>query len=85
MEEQLRQPNIRIFSTKACPYCVTLKAFLTEHHFKFEDTDVLADQNSLQEMVKKSGQWGVPVAEINGEIVVGFNREKITRLLGIKG
>jgi len=75
--------KIRIFSTPACPYCVTLKEFLRENNFSFEDIDVSQDKNSLDEMIEKSGQFGVPVVDIDGQIVVGFNREKISKLLNI--
>ncbi len=75
---------IKIYSTPTCPYCVTLKKFLKEKGFEFEDIDVSQDQKLLDEMVEKSGQMGVPVLDINGEIVVGFNREKICQLLKIE-
>lgn len=74
---------IKVYSTVACPYCVTLKKFLKEHNIEFEDIDVSQDEKARDEMVKKSGQMGVPVVEINGEIVVGFDREKIKQLLKI--
>jgi len=77
------QSKIRVFSTPTCPYCITLKSFLKERGFEFEDIDVSQDERALQEMIDKSGQMGVPVAEINGEIVVGFDREKICQLLNI--
>jgi len=76
--------KIRIFSTPACPYCVTLKEFLKENNFNFEDIDVSQNQAALNEMIEKSGQTGVPVVEIDGQIVIGFDREKITNLLKIK-
>jgi len=74
---------IKIYSTPACSYCVTLKTFLKEHNIEFEDIDVSADAKALDEMVKKSGQMGVPVTDIDGEIVVGFDKNKISRLLNI--
>jgi len=67
-----------------CPYCVTLKQFLKEHNIEFEDIDVSQDKQALDEMVKKSNQMGVPVVDIDGEIVVGFDKEKICELLNIK-
>lgn len=76
--------KIRIFSTPSCPYCVTLKEFLKERNFDFEDIDVSQDQASLNEMIEKSGQTGVPVVEIDGQIVIGFDKEKIVKLLNIK-
>lgn len=78
------QPKIRIFSTPSCPYCVTLKEFLKDKGFDFEDIDVSQDQKALDEMVERSGQMGVPVVDINGQIIIGFDKEKINQLLNIK-
>ncbi|MCD6177784.1 glutaredoxin family protein [bacterium] len=75
---------IKVYSTPSCPYCVTLKVFLKQHNIEFEDIDVSQDKKAREEMVKKSGQMGVPVVDIDGEIVVGFDREKICKLLNIK-
>ncbi|PIR72434.1 MAG: NrdH-redoxin [Candidatus Nealsonbacteria bacterium CG10_big_fil_rev_8_21_14_0_10_36_24] len=76
--------KVRIFSTPSCPYCLTLKEYLKEHDINFEDLDVSQDKNALDEMVEKSGQLGVPVVDIDGEIIVGFDKEKINQLLNIK-
>ena len=84
MIEKKQQPKIRIFSTLACPYCVTLEEFLKENGFSFEKIDVGVDEKAKQEMIERSGQMGVPVVEINNEIIIGFDRKKITELLGIK-
>lgn len=78
------QPKVRVFSTISCPYCFTLKEFLKQNGIEFEDIDVSKDKAALEEMVQKSGQMGVPVVDINGEIVVGFDKEKISKLLNIK-
>jgi len=75
---------IKVFSAPGCPYCLTLKEFLKQHDIEFEDIDVSKDENALKEMIEKSGQMGVPVIEIDGEIVVGFDKEKIVKLLNIK-
>ncbi len=80
----MEEPKIRIFSTEYCPYCHTLKEFLKGYNIKFEDIDVAANPQALQEMIEKSGQVGVPVVEINGQIIVGFDKPKISLLLGIK-
>ncbi len=76
--------TVRVFSTQMCPYCVTLKDYLKEHKIDFEDIDVAQDKEGREEMMEKSGQRGVPVVEIDGQIVVGFEKEKISSLLGIK-
>jgi len=78
------QPKVRVFSTISCPYCFTLKEFLKQHDIEFEDIDVSKDENALKEMIEKSGQMGVPVVDIDGQIVVGFDKEKISKLLNIK-
>ncbi len=75
---------MKLFTTLACPYCVTLKEFLKEKKIEFEEIDVSKDEAGREEMIKKSGQMGVPVVEIEGEIVVGFDRQKISKLLKIK-
>jgi glutaredoxin-like YruB-family protein len=83
-EARKEQPAIRVFSTPSCPYCVNLKQYLDEKGFKYEDIDVAEDEKAREEMISKSKQMGVPVAEINGEIVIGFDKAKIDQLLGIK-
>ena len=76
--------KVILYSTQHCPYCVILKNFLEEHKIEFEYIDVGVDQEKAKEMVEKSGQMGVPVIEIDGEIIVGFNKAKISELLDIK-
>jgi len=84
MENTKIQPRIRIFSTSTCPYCVTLKEFLKERSFEFEDIDVSKDEKALEEMVKKTEQFGVPVINIDDQWVTGFDKQAICNILGIK-
>lgn len=77
-------PKIKIYSTPTCPYCVTLKEFLKEREIEFEDINVAGDAEAREEMVRKSGQMGVPVVDIDGKIIIGFDKEKISKLLNIK-
>ena len=79
-----KQPKVRVFSTPTCAYCVTLKQFLKKHSIKFEDIDVSKDKQALDEMIKKSDQMEVPVVDIDGQIIKGFDKEKICKLLNIK-
>jgi glutaredoxin-like YruB-family protein len=72
---------IKVYSTPTCPYCVTLKNFLKENNIQFEDIDVSQDEIAAKDMIDRSGQMGVPVIDINGEMVVGFDQEKIKKLL----
>lgn len=75
--------NIKVFTTKFCPYCISLKEFLKEHNIEFQEVNVENDEQGLKEMVEKSGQMGVPVTVIDGNVVVGFDRERIKKLLNI--
>lgn len=75
--------KVKVYSTPACPYCVRVKQFLKDNNVEFENIDVSTDQKKAEEMVKISGQMGVPVIDIEGEIIVGFDREAIKRALGI--
>lgn len=75
--------NIKIYTTSTCPYCAMLKAFLKEKNISFKELDVGEDRDALKEMREKSGQMGVPVVDIEGKIIVGFDREAISRELGI--
>lgn len=74
---------VKVYSTPTCPYCVTLKEYLKEHDIEFEDIDVAQDNKARDDMIKKSGQMGVPVVDIDGEIIIGFNKEIIKSLLNI--
>ncbi len=71
--------RIKVYSTATCPYCHMLKEFLKEKGLEFDDIDVAADQEAAREMVEKSGQMGVPQTEINGKIIIGFDRPAIER------
>jgi len=75
---------VKIYLTPGCPYCFTLKEYLKGHNIKFEEIDVSKDEKAKKEMIKKSGQLEVPVVEIDGQIIAGFNREKISQILNIK-
>ena len=77
-------PKVRIFTTVSCPYCFTLTEFLKEHNVKFEEIDVSKDEKAREEMIKKSGRLEAPILEINGQIVVGFDKKKICELLNIE-
>lgn len=75
--------SVKVYSTPSCPYCIRAKKFLKDHDILFEDIDVSSDQDKAREMVEKSGQMGVPVIEIDGEIVIGFDQKKIQEILGL--
>jgi len=73
--------KIKIYSTPECPHCKAAKVYLNENKIVFEDVNVAEDHDAAHEMVEKSGQMGVPVLDIDGTIVIGFDEEKINELL----
>jgi glutaredoxin-like YruB-family protein len=75
--------KVVVYSTKECPWCKKTKEFLKAHNISFTEKDVGSDEKAAEEMVKKSGQQGVPVIEIDGKISVGFDEEKLKKELGI--
>jgi glutaredoxin 3 len=70
-----------VYSTPTCPYCNMAKDFLKENKIDFENIDVSKDREKAEEMIEKSGQMGVPVLDINGTIIIGFDKEKIKKAL----
>jgi glutaredoxin 3 len=74
-------PSVIVYSTNSCPYCTMAKGYLESRKVKFEDVDVSYDRKRATEMVKKSGQMGVPVLDINGRIIVGFDKRAIDEAL----
>ncbi|MFA6635631.1 MAG: glutaredoxin domain-containing protein [Candidatus Omnitrophota bacterium] len=75
--------NVKVYSTPTCPYCIKVKRFLEESGVEYEEKDVASDKDAADEAVKKSGQMGVPVIDIEGEIIVGFDKDAITSALGL--
>jgi glutaredoxin-like YruB-family protein len=72
---------IKIYSTPTCPYCHLAKEFFKEKNIDFQDINVFEDENGLKEMIEKSGQMGVPVIDIDGKIIIGFNKTEIENIL----
>jgi glutaredoxin-like YruB-family protein len=69
--------KIKVYSTQTCPWCVRLKEYLRSKKIKFQEVDVSEDEEAANEMIEKSGQMGVPQIEINGKMIVGFDKEAI--------
>ncbi|MBI2452548.1 glutathione S-transferase N-terminal domain-containing protein [Candidatus Pacearchaeota archaeon] len=78
-----KQKTILIYSTPYCPWCRRAKEFLKEHKIKFKNIDVSSNEKYAREMIQKSGQMGVPVIDINGEIIIGFDEERLKKALNI--
>ena len=75
--------KVTIYSTPTCPYCIRAKEFLKEKNIEFEDIDVSANPDKAEEIVQKSGQMGVPVLDIGGKIIIGFDKEAIQKALNL--
>jgi len=84
MTDVKAQPKVIVFSTPTCSFCNAAKKYFREKGVKYTDIDVSRDQAAARDMVRRSGQMGVPVIDIGGRIVVGFNRPQIDQMLGIK-
>jgi len=76
--------KVRIFTTPSCVYCQTLKGYIKSHNVSFEDIDVSSNETALDEMIDKSGQMSVPVVDIDGQFIIGFDKNKINELLNIQ-
>jgi glutaredoxin-like YruB-family protein len=77
-------PEVKVYTTPTCPWCMRVKQFLDERNIPYEEYNVAEDPIRAEEMIQKSGQMGVPVIEVDGEIVVGFDRPRLEELLGLE-
>ncbi len=85
MENETKKEYIvKVYSTPLCPWCDVAKKFLSDHNIEFETIDVSQSQEVLMELIQKTGSTGVPVIEINGEYILGFNKSSICEKLNIQ-
>jgi glutaredoxin-like YruB-family protein len=78
------QPTVVVFTTPTCSWCRVVKQHLKKHNIRFKEIDVSKDERAARDMVRRTGQQGVPVTLIQNRPIVGFNKQQINRLLGIK-
>ena len=83
MSDEKKQPRVTLFTTPSCSYCRLAKNYLRQRGIKFKDVDVSKDPAAARDMVRRSGQQGVPVIDIGGKIIVGFDRPKVDKLLNL--
>ena len=75
--------NVTVYSTPTCHFCTKLKNYLKENNVEFKEINVAEDQNAAKEMVEKTGSMGVPVTDIDGKFIIGFDKDKIKAALGL--
>lgn len=73
--------TVKIYSTPTCPWCHKTKEFLRENNIPYADVNVAADHKAAEEMIEKSGQTGVPVIDIDGTVIVGFDKNALKKAL----
>lgn len=78
------QPKVIVFSTPTCSFCTQAKRYFKEKNIRFTDVDVSKDQSAARDMMRRTGQMGVPVILINNKPIIGFDRNKINQILNIK-
>ena len=83
-KEETKQKRVTLYSTPSCSWCNVLKNHLKASNIRFTEVDVSQNQEAAEQMVRRSGQRGVPQTDIDGQIIVGFDKNKINSLLGIQ-
>jgi glutaredoxin-like YruB-family protein len=83
-EQKKKKNRVIVFSTPTCSYCNMAKQYFRRNKIRFKDVDVSRDQAAARDLVRRTGQMGVPVIDINGKLIVGFDKPQINRLLDIK-
>lgn len=72
---------VAVYTTPSCSYCRMVKDWLKQRNVRFDEYNVAADPRRAEEMVRKSGQMGVPVTDVNGRVIIGFNTGELERAL----
>lgn len=75
--------RIIVFTTPRCSWCRKVKSYLRKNHLRFKDVDITKDERAARDIVRKTGQKGVPVTLVNNRPVIGFDKKKLDRLLDI--
>ena len=83
MAKPAKTAKVKIYTTSTCPWCMKTKEFLKAHNIKYSEVNVGEDEKARNEMFEKSGQFGVPVTDANGTIIVGFDKEALKKALKV--
>jgi glutaredoxin-like YruB-family protein len=76
--------KVKIYTTPSCVYCKMTKEFFKQNNVEYDEMNVAMDATARDEMVQKSGQLGVPVIDVDGKIIIGFDERKLKETLGLK-
>ena len=83
MAKKSSAPKVKVYTTTSCPWCHKTKEFLKDSKVKYQEVNVGEDEKARNEMFEKSGQFGVPVVDVNGTIIVGYDKEALKKALSI--
>jgi len=83
VSKESKAAKVKIYTTSTCPWCIKTKEFFKANNIKYEEVNVGADEKARNEMFEKSGQFGVPVTDVNGTVIVGYDREALKKALSI--
>ena len=78
-----KSPKVKIYTTSTCPWCMKTKELLKANKVKYEEVNVATDEKARNEMFDKSGQFGVPVTDVGGTIIVGYDKEALKKALNL--
>ena len=84
-KKERKHHRVVVYTSPTCSWCTAVKSYLMKNHIVFRELDISRDEKAAQDLVKRSGQMGVPQTDIDGRIVVGFDKLKLDAILGIKG
>jgi glutaredoxin-like YruB-family protein len=79
-----RQHRVVVYTSPTCSWCAAVKSYLMKNQIHFREVDIAKDERAGQELIRRSGQMGVPQTDIDGRIVVGFDKAKLDNILGIR-
>ena len=82
-KSKTKPAKVKIYTTSTCPWCVKTKEFFKANNVKYEEVNVAADEKARNEMFEKSGQFGVPVTDVGGTIIVGYDKESLRKALNL--
>ena len=78
-----KSQKVKIYTTITCPWCMKTKEFFKAHNIKYQEVNVGEDEKARNDMFEKSGQFGVPVTDVNGTIIVGYDKEALKKAIGV--